>query len=78
LLQERGLRGTQDEIADALKMSQPWVSKYDPEPDTYHKNERLSRRDNLFSYSVWGFRDDSWRQLILKAEQPFSIFVPPF
>lgn len=70
LLQERGLKGTQEEIHKAMKISQPWVSKYDLEPVQPNKphSPKVLRRDTF--YSVWGFRDDSWRQLILKAEQP--------
>jgi hypothetical protein len=57
LLQERGLRGTQEEIADALKMSQPWVSKYDPDPFQKQDHSKVLHR-NTFSYSFWGFKDD--------------------
>ena len=50
-------------------MGQPWVSKYNPEPDAYHTDERLSHRDNVFyDYNVWGFKDESWRKLIIEAD----------
>lgn len=89
LLQERGCKGTQKEIAEALGMSQPWVSKYDPgpiQPNKPHKSKVLHcntiEEPNVYNTSelkfkinypvrnVWGFKDDSWRKLVVKAEQP--------
>ena len=66
LLQAQGKKGTQKEIAEALGMARQWITKYDPQPDTYHTGERLPPHSNvLYSYNVWGFRDKSWRQLIV-------------
>lgn len=73
LLQRRGLKGTQKQIADALKVSIQWVSKYDLEPFQPNRpHGKVPRRGTFNSprYNVWGFKDDSWRQLIVKAEQP--------
>jgi hypothetical protein len=73
LLQEQGKQGTQREIANTLGLSQQWVSKYDDEPDTYHKTERrLPQRSNLPKSNVWGLEDG----IILKGDpsQPDSQF----
>jgi len=76
LLQERGLKGTQDEIAKALGVSQPWVSKYDPEPiqpNKPHASEQKVLRRNTFC-NIWGFEDDSWLKLTIRAQQPHYDF----
>lgn len=47
-LQEKGKKGTQEEIAEVLGMSQNWVSKYDENPTEKHSScekENLSRHD---------------------------------
>lgn len=77
LLQERGFKGTQKEIAKALGLSIQWVSKYDPNPIQHQEHrlgEKVPHRGTL--YSVWGFKDSSWRKLVLGAElgQPRSEF----
>ena len=70
LLQERGLKGTQKEVAEALAVSRTWVTKYDPAPIQPHESakRKMSRRD-IF-YNVWGFKNNKWLKLIVKAEQP--------
>ena len=70
-------------------MSQPWVSKYDPEPiqpnkphktkvlhcntieepDVHNTSELEFKFDDPVR-NVWGFKDHSWRRLILRVEQP--------
>jgi len=55
LLQENGKQGVQKEIADALGVSQQWVSKYDDEPTQPHKSPNLPRHGNLSN--VWGIED---------------------
>lgn len=66
LLQQRGLKGTQKEIAEALGMSQPWVAKYDP--ITHQEHPKVLWRNTFFGYNVWGFKDESWRQLIIPGD----------
>jgi hypothetical protein len=66
LLQQQGKKGTQKEIAEALRMSREWVEKYNPTP-------RPRERENdtpyhFYGYNVWGFKDESWRKLILEAD----------
>lgn len=73
ILQQRGFKGTQEEIAKALGVSQQWVAKYDPSPIQPNKPHKVLQRSTLqpeYKYNVWGFKDDSWRSLIVKAEQP--------
>jgi len=74
ILQARGLKGTQQEIADAIGMSRQWVSKYDVKP--IQENVKVPHRSNFFGYNVWGFKDESWKELIQKgeSEQPDKEF----
>jgi hypothetical protein len=71
----------QDDIANALGMSQQWVSKYD-NPLPRHGN--VDWRDKFLGYNVWGFKDESWRKLIAPApvDMPDTEFyhgtTPPF
>jgi len=67
VLKKRGLKGTQKEIAKALDVHQTWVSKYDENPTQEH-DEKIRQCLNFFGYNVWGFKDDSWRQLIVKGD----------
>jgi len=61
LLQEQGKKGTQKQIAEALGMSQEWVSKYDP---IEHKESgKIPRCGIFYGYNVWGFKDESERPL---------------
>jgi hypothetical protein len=56
-----------------LDMSRQWVSKYDPSPIQHQVHEKVLHCNTFSSqvfFNVWGFRDDSWRKLIVKAEQP--------
>jgi len=39
-----------------------------PEPLQPHEYSKLARRANFFGYNVWGFKDESWRKLILPAD----------
>lgn len=68
LLQEEGKKGTQKEIAEALGMTQPWVSKYDVEPIQPNAPQKVLQRNTFFGYNVWGFKDENWRKLILEAD----------
>lgn len=47
ILQARGMKGTQEEIAKVLGLSQRWVSKYDLEPYQKHNVRKLARRANF-------------------------------
>jgi len=71
ILQERGLQGTQQEIADAFGLTQQWVSKYDSEPT----QKQASKKDTTPLYvksNVWGLENDK----VVKGdpEQPDSQF----
>ena len=66
MLQERGLKGTQKEISEALGMTRSWVAKYDP--ITHEEHSKLLRRNNFFGYNVWGFKDEGWRKLIISGD----------
>lgn len=70
LLQARGLKGTQKEIANALGMSRTWVSKYDPL--THLERPDSDTPCHFYGYNVWGFKNEDWRKLILPgdANQP--------
>jgi hypothetical protein len=68
LLQGRGLKGTQEEIAKALGLTQRWVSKYDPQPIQAQNHVKVERRCTFYGYNVWGFRDESWRKLIVERD----------
>lgn len=68
VLQESGLKGTQEEIADALGMSQPWVSLYDIEPTQKQDHSKVLSPNTFFGYNVWGFKDESWRELVLAGD----------
>lgn len=68
LLKEQGKLGTQEEIAALLGLSQQWVAKYDAEPTQPHKNGKLPQRSNFFGYNVWGFKDESWRNLVISGD----------
>ncbi|GAI82827.1 unnamed protein product [marine sediment metagenome] len=65
LLRQQGKKGTQKQIAEALGMSQRWVSKYDPQPT---QSQKVEHRATFYSYNVWGFKDESWRELIVKDD----------
>jgi hypothetical protein len=66
LLQQRGKKGTQEEIAEALRMSRQWVAKYDSV--VHHTWSKNSTPWNFFGYNVWGFKDESWRKLIIPGD----------
>jgi len=72
LLEERGKSGTQQDIANALGISQQWVSKYDDEPSQPHKESNLPCRSNFPDSNVWGLEDGK----IVKGDtdQPDSQF----
>lgn len=66
LLQQQGKKGIQKEIAEALGMARTWVEKYDPvEHQVHNKSDTTC---HFYGYNVWGFRDESWRQLIIEAD----------
>jgi len=66
LLQDRDFKGSQREVAEALGLSQQWVSKYDGNP--IQENVKVPHRSNFFGYNVWGFKDDSWKDLIQRGD----------
>jgi len=72
LLQEKGLKGTQQEIAEALGLSRQWVTKFDDEPIQPHEREKLPQRSNFPTSNIWGLEDGK----ISKGdpEQPDSQF----
>ncbi|MEM2367473.1 MAG: helix-turn-helix transcriptional regulator [Candidatus Bathyarchaeia archaeon] len=51
ILQKRGLRGTQKEIAEALGVSRQWVSKFDTR-EGFVRNEKVPRRSNVVKYEI--------------------------
>lgn len=57
LLQERGRKGTQEEIGNCLGISRTWVTKYDDEPVQPNKPHEVSRRDTLPNSNIWGLED---------------------
>lgn len=65
ILKKRGLKGTQEEIAKELKMTQRWVSEYDLSPTQPHN---LEHRSKFYGYNVWGFKTEKWRELITEAD----------
>lgn len=54
ILQKRGFKGTQKEIANALGMTRQWVTKYDEMP--IRPITRMPRRSTQFNYNVLGFK----------------------
>jgi len=73
ILQKRGFKGTQEEIAKAIGLSRTWVTHYDTNPIQPHVNFRqesvkMSGSDKFFGYNVWGFKDDSWKNQIQKGD----------
>jgi hypothetical protein len=62
------LKGTQEEIVKALGMSAGWVSKYDANPLQKQNHEKDSQRETFFGYNVWGFKDESWRKLVVPGD----------
>ena len=54
-------------VSKILFVSRTWVSKYDPQPDTYHKSVRLSQRGNLFSSIMFGFSRGGYSRAQLEA-----------
>jgi len=69
ILQFMGQKGTQEEIAKALGMSQPWVALYDLEPTQLQNHtKKVLRLDTFFGYNVWGFQTEDWRKNIVKGE----------
>ena len=68
ILQKKGLKGTQEEIAKALGMSTGWVSNYDPEPLQLHALKKSSDSEDFYGYNVWGFKNEDWRKNIIKGE----------
>lgn len=65
LLQFQGKKGTQKEIAEALGVKRTWVEKYNPTPQVRKKNDTAC---HFYGYNVWGFKDESWRELIVKDD----------
>jgi len=51
ILQKRGLRGTQKEIADALGVSRQWVAKYDVR-DGFARNKKMPQRSNIVNSTI--------------------------
>jgi len=67
ILQSRGFKATQKEIALALGLSQQWVSNYDTNPIQPNKPKVL-QRGTFHGYNVWGFKDNSWRKQVVEAD----------
>jgi len=68
ILQKRELKGTQEEIAKTLGMSQSWVRDYDLDPTQLHLPHKLVDSTNFHGYNVWGFQNEDWRKNIVKGE----------
>jgi hypothetical protein len=67
LLKDRlGREPTQEEIAEALGMKHSWVMKWDPVEHWSWDNKSYGVR--FFGYNVWGFKDESWRKLIIPGD----------
>lgn len=65
LLKKRGIeKPTHKEIAEALGMKKSWIDKWDPKREAHEKTYGVS----FFGYNVWGFRDESWRKLLIPAD----------
>jgi hypothetical protein len=45
-----------------------WVVKYDPVKHRNYPNPKCAHGNIFFGYNVWGFRDESWRKLIIPAD----------
>lgn len=56
LLQKRGFKGTQKEIAAALGLTQAWVSKYDENPIQPNEPHKVQRRYTFSNYNVLGIK----------------------
>jgi len=70
ILQNEGKKGTQEEIAKALGMSQSWVRDYDIAPIQPNKShQKVVSPTTFFGYNVWGFKDESWRNQIVKGDE---------
>jgi DNA modification methylase len=70
LLEDRDLdKVTQHQIAESLGMTDSWVKKYDPiqHYETSVSDGKL-RHNFFFGYNVWGFKDETWRKLIVPAD----------
>jgi hypothetical protein len=48
-------------------MTQQWVSKYDLNP-TQEQSSKIQQRGIFFGYNVWGFKDESWRDLVVSGD----------
>jgi hypothetical protein len=58
LLREKGLKGTQEDVAEALGLSRQWVTKYDEEPVQPNKPHEVPRRGTLpVDSNVWGLEE---------------------
>jgi len=57
---------SQRELAKALGISRGWVEKYDTLLRRVHGDPEW--KDRFWGYNVWGFKDDSWRRLIVKGD----------
>jgi len=68
ILQVRGSKGTQREIAETLGLSLGWVNKYDVNNINRHEYVKSSQREQFFGYNVWGFQNEDWKTLIQKGE----------
>jgi len=69
ILQKRGLKGTQREIGEVLERPQQWVSDYDTEPvQPNQPHAKVPAPRTFFGYNVWGFKDDSWKDIIQRGD----------
>lgn len=80
-LQKRGKKGTQEEIAETLGMSESWVRKYDDNPTENHKtpkkgNSAHRAESDRPTYNVWGFENNDWQKDVSDADpnQPDADF----
>jgi len=75
------MQPSQKEVADALGTSESWVRKYET-PSA--RRVDVDWKERFLGYNVWGFKDESWRELIAPApsDMPDTEFyhgtTPPF
>jgi hypothetical protein len=67
-----GREPTQREIAEAIGFTHQWVSEYDTLPNVGNSVANIpkekEKQKEFFGYNVWGFKDDSWRRLVVEGD----------